>query len=160
MLSTVEKVLALKRISLFEHIPGEDLARIARIAEEIDFEPDETFIVEGDMGDSLYIILEGEILIHNSEGTLNKKIKADENWTSKFQNGNDSSQGADNIVGEMAILDSQPRSASVTAITHVKALKIEREDFYDILSERNEIAIGIIRILTRRLRQMNEKRSK
>jgi len=137
MLSTVEKVLALKRIALFEHIPGEELARIARIAEEVNFMPGDTFIYEGDLGDSLYIIIEGEVEIHRKGVRITN--------LSQYQ-----------TVGEMAILDSEPRSASVTVISEIKALKIEREDFYDILAERNEIAQGIIRILTQRLRnEMN-----
>ncbi len=134
MLSTVEKVLALKRIPLFDHIPGEELARIARIAQEIYFDAGETFIIEGDIGDSLYLVIEGKVSVHRA-----KKQVAE--------------LGANQAVGEMAILDSEPRSASVTAVTPVTALKIEREDFYDIMAERAEIAQGVIRILTQRLRK-------
>jgi len=134
MLSTVEKVLALKRIPLFDHIPGEELARIARIAQEIYFDAGETFIIEGDIGDSLYLVIEGKVSVHRA-----KKQVAE--------------LGANQAVGDMAILDSEPRSASVTAVTPVTALKIEREDFYDIMAERAEIAQGVIRILTQRLRK-------
>ncbi len=49
------------------------------------------------------------------------------------------------------------RSATVISTENVRALKIEREDFYDILEERNEIAQGIIKVLTWRLRQQNER---
>ena len=62
------------------------------------------------------------------------------------------SLGQGQFVGEMAILDSEPRSASVIATEDVRALKIEREDFTDLLAERAEIAIGIIRIISWRLR--------
>jgi len=133
MLSTVEKVLALKKVPLFDHIPGEELARIARIATEVNFSPLESFIHEGDLGDSLYLVISGEVQVHKQGKNIAR--------LAKFQ-----------CVGEMAILDSEPRSASVTAISDVQALKIEREDFYDIMSESNEIAQGIIRILTKRLR--------
>lgn len=134
MLSTVEKVLALKRIPLFDHIPGEELARIARIAQEIYFDAGETFIIEGDIGDSLYLLIEGKVSVHRAKKQVTEL-------------------GANQAVGEMAILDSEPRSASVTAVTPVTALKIEREDFYDIMAERAEIAQGVIRILTQRLRK-------
>jgi CRP-like cAMP-binding protein len=60
--------------------------------------------------------------------------------------------GERECVGEMAILDSEPRSATVRTLTSVRALKIEREDFYDLINEKMEIAQGIIKVLTRRLR--------
>jgi len=52
----------------------------------------------------------------------------------------------------MSILDSEPRSASVFAVTDVVLLKIKQEDFYEMISERPEIAQGVITVLTRRLR--------
>src|SRR3954469_4413556 len=53
----------------------------------------------------------------------------------------------------MAVLDSEPRSASVTAVEDAVVLKIGRDDFRDILGERPEIAMGVIKALTRRLRE-------
>jgi CRP-like cAMP-binding protein len=61
--------------------------------------------------------------------------------------------------GEMALLDRDPRSASVSATSDVTCLKIERDDFYDLMSERMEIAHGIIRTLSQRLREANERLS-
>jgi len=133
MLSTVEKVLFLKQIDLFSEIPGEELARIARITKEIAFSSGEPIIEEGDIGDAAYMILEGSVSIQAGGvevATLNKN----------------------QFVGEMSILDSEPRSATVISTATVRVLKIEREDFYEILNERNEIAQGIIKVLTYRLR--------
>ena len=134
MLTTVEKVLFLKRIELFNHIPGDELARIARITREVTFASGEALIHEGDIGDAAYMIIEGEVRVQVGGKDV-------------------ASLGKDQFVGEMAILDSEPRSATVVATTPIIALKIEREDFYDILNERNEIAQGIIKVLTWRLRQ-------
>ncbi len=138
MLSTVEKVLFLKQIELFRQIPGEELARIARITREVSFAAGEPLMMEGDIGDAAYLIIEGTVRVQVS----GKDIAT----LSKNQS-----------VGEMAILDSEPRSATVISTENVRALKIEREDFYDILEERNEIAQGIIKVLTWRLRQQNER---
>jgi len=143
MLSTVEKVLFLKQIELFRQIPGEELARIARISREVTFNSGEALIFEGDIGDAAYLIVDGEVRIQ----------VGGENVATLSRN---------QCVGEMAILDSEPRSATVIAMEPVRALKIEREDFYDILNERNEIAQGIIKVLTWRLRielkKINEKK--
>jgi CRP/FNR family transcriptional regulator, cyclic AMP receptor protein len=134
MISTVEKVLFLKSIDLFSQIPGEDLVRVAQIAEEVDFEPKEAVMTEGEIGDSMYLIVAGRVQVFKGARLIVEL-------------------GERECVGEMAILDSEPRSATVRASTQVAALKIEREDFYDLMTEKQEIAQGIIKVLTRRLRQ-------
>lgn len=137
MISTVERVLFLKTIDLFQQIPGEDLVRVAQIAEEMRFEPGETLLTEGELGDSLYLIVAGRVRVEKKARVITEL-------------------GERECVGEMAILDSEPRSATVRAIDGVLALKIEREDFYDLLNEKSEIAQGIIKVLTRRLRRTTE----
>lgn len=133
MISTIERVLFLKSINLFSQIPGEYLALVAQIAQEESIEKGEVVFKEGDAGDSLYLIIEGTVKVHKGEreiATLN----------------------AGECFGEMAILDSEHRSASVTALNDCLFLKISREDFCDIMKERPEIAEGIIKVLLKRLR--------
>jgi CRP-like cAMP-binding protein len=139
LISTVEKVLFLKSIDLFSQIPGEDLVRVAQIAEEIDFQPKETVMAEGELGDSLYLIVDGKVQVFKGDRLIVEL-------------------GERECVGEMAILDSEPRSATVKALGPVSALKIEREDFYDVMNEKTEIAQGVIKVLTRRLRQTTSSR--
>jgi CRP-like cAMP-binding protein len=88
---------------------------------------------EGELGDSMYLIVAGRVAVKKGEQVVVEL-------------------GERECVGEMAILDSEPRSASVEAAGSVLALKIEREDFYDLMNERPEIAQGVIKVLTRRLR--------
>jgi CRP/FNR family cyclic AMP-dependent transcriptional regulator len=136
MLTTIEKVLFLKSIGIFEQIPGEDLARIAQIAEEVVFEKGTIVFREKDPGDALYLIISGRVNIHIGERNIAKL-------------------GDKECFGEMAILDGEPRSASVTALEETVALRIMKEDFYDILSDRIEIAQGIFKVLSKRLRAAN-----
>jgi len=56
-------------------------------------------------------------------------------------------------MGEMALLDQEPRSASATAREETVLLRINGEDFYDLLASRMEIMQGIVKVLTRRLRK-------
>ncbi|MEW5855501.1 MAG: cyclic nucleotide-binding domain-containing protein [Myxococcota bacterium] len=133
MISTVEKVLFLKGVDLFSAIPGEDLSQIAQIADEVELDLGETIFKEGDLGDSLYLIVSGKVRIHRGDTEI-------------------AVLGERQVFGEMALLDSEPRSASVTALTDVTLLRIHQEDFADILAEKSEIAQGIIKVLTRRLR--------
>ena len=133
MLSTIEKVLFLKGVDLFSQIPAEDLAQIEQIAVETHFDRGQCIIKQGEIGDCLYLIIEGEV-----------KVVMDEVEIARL--------GEKECVGEMSILDSEPRSASVFAVTDVVLLKIKQEDFYEMISERPEIAQGVITVLTRRLR--------
>lgn len=133
MLSTVEKVLFLKSIDLFSQIPGEDLAQVALISTEEPREEGEEIFVEGESGDALYLVVDGKVRVHR-EGKVIAEL------------------GERECFGEMAILDAAPRSATVTALKDANLLKITREDFQEIMAEKPEIAQGIIRVLSARLR--------
>jgi len=139
VITTVEKVLFLKSIDLFRGLPGEELAQVAEIAEEVPVGSGDLVFSEGEAGDALYIVVEGRVLVHKGEKHL-------------------AELGERECFGEMSVLDSEPRSASVSAINESLLLKIGREDFKDILSERPEIALGIMKVLSRRLRESNVKR--
>jgi CRP/FNR family transcriptional regulator, cyclic AMP receptor protein len=134
MLTTVEKVLFLKSIDLFSQIPGEDLAQVALIASEESRESSEDIFVEGDVGDALFLVIEGKVRVHRQEKTI-------------------AELGERECFGEMALLDASPRSATVTALADLTLLKIAREDFEDLLTEKHAISMGIIKVLTRRLRE-------
>ncbi len=138
MLSTIEKLLFLKEIELFQSLSHEDLAQVAQIAIEVEAERNETIIVEGDLGDSLYLILQGRVQIHKDNQPL-------------------AVLGEKEPIGEMGILDSAPRSASVTAMDDLRMLKIDREDFHELMADRLEIAQGVIKVLLTRLRRLSAK---
>lgn len=133
MLTTVEKVLFLKSIDLFSQIPGEDLAAVALISTEEQREPGDEIFAEGEAGDALYLVIDGKVRVHKADRVI-------------------AELGERECFGEMAILDAAPRSATVTAVSDTTLLKITREDFQEIMSEKPEIARGIIQVLTRRLR--------
>ena len=133
MITTVEKVLFLKSVELFRDLPGEELATIAEIAEEQPFAAGEPVFAEGEPGDALYLVVEGVVRVHRGARHL-------------------AQLGVRDVFGEMAVLDSQPRSASVTVLKDAVLLKIGREDFRDVLQERPGIGLGVIQVLSRRLR--------
>ena len=138
MLTTVEKVLFLKSIDLFRAMPSEELAQIAEIADEQAFVAGDPVFAEGEMGDALYLVVEGAVRVHKGDKQL-------------------AQLGVRDVVGEMAVLDGEPRSASVTVVKDASLLKIGRDDFRDILDERPEIAMGVIKVLSRRLRETSRK---
>lgn len=133
MLSTVEKVLILKAVDLFSEIPGRDLARIAQVTEELVVGRAESLMKEGELGDSLFILVEGEVEVRKGRQAI-------------------AQLGPGECVGEMALLDSEPRSATVRAAEDVRVLRLDRDAFDELMDGHVDIARGVIRVLTRRLR--------
>ena len=138
MLTRVERVLALKNIELFHDIPGEVLADIAALLEEETFEKGQYIVNEGDLGKEMYMIVKGEV-----------EVVAGGNVVAVMKDGAG--------FGEMALIDSQPRSADIVAKNDVLVLKMESDDFLEILKQRDEVALGVIRVLTGRIRELNAK---
>ena len=133
MYSTLEKTILLKSVQLFHSIPGEDLSRVAQIAEEVHLTAGTPIFREGDHGDSMFIILDGTVRIHRGERNIALLRKGD-------------------CLGEMALLDQEPRSADATVEEDVTLLKITQEGFYELMSSNMEIMHGIVKLLTNRLR--------
>ena len=133
MLLTIEKVAVLKSVNIFAETPDYVLAAVSAITDEVDLEPDETFIHEGELGDCMYIIVNGEVRVHSGDRTI-------------------LTLGSGKSVGELAVLDPEPRSASVTALTEAQLFRIHKDAFKEVMSDRPEIAIGVIRSLCQRVR--------
>jgi CRP-like cAMP-binding protein len=99
----------------------------------VDASENEIIFNQGDLGDSLYVIVDGKVRVHDRERLLNYLGERD-------------------VFGEMALLDPEPRSATVTAEEPTRLFRLDQAPFYELMDERPEIAVGIIRILTGRLR--------
>jgi CRP-like cAMP-binding protein len=138
MYSILEKTLILKSVELFQEIPGEMLSNIAQISDELSLEAEESIFMDGDYGDSLYIIIDGEVSIIKEK----KEIAL---------------LGNGKCIGEMALLDQEPRSADAICITSCILLKIDQLGFYELMANNQIIMKEIIKLLTKRLRDTNKK---
>ena len=134
----IEKVLVLKSLNLFKETPENILADLAPLMKEMEYEQGTEIFKEGETGDCMYIIQQGNIKIHKGNTTL-AILKEKE------------------VFGELSLLDADTRSASATADTECILYKIDQEPFYELMDERPEVAKGFIKILCQRLRTMNEK---
>jgi hypothetical protein len=134
MLSTVEKVIILKGASIFAETPDAILAEVAQALEEMEVESGETIFEKGDPGDSMYILASGKVRVHDGAHTLNTLASGE-------------------VFGEMALLDPEARVASVTAQEYSRLLRLDQDSFYDLMTDRIEVARGIIQVLSRRLRE-------
>ena len=132
-LSTIERVLFLRGVELFNQIASEELVYVARVCQEVYFRPGEQFITQGDIGDCLYILIEGEAsVVIDDVGDIFYRASKD-------------------ILGEMAIISRNPRSANCIAITDITALRINYDDFWDLMAEKPALALGVIKVLASRL---------
>lgn len=136
MLLTIEKVAILQGIELFAGAPGALLAAVAQIVEEVELEAGAPLITEGEVEDCLYIIVEGQVRIHSNGRTLN-------------------TLGPGRSVGELAVLDPEPRSASATAIEPTLLFRIDKAPFDEVMALRPEIAQAVMRALVRRVRELS-----
>ena len=133
MLLTIEKVIILKSVSIFSDISERGLIEAASVLEEIRAEPDQAIFEKGDTGNSLYIVVEGRVRIHDGG-----KIIA--------------TLGPGEVFGELAALDPEPRMASVTVTEPALLLRMGHAELHELMAEHPEVALGIIRVLCRRLR--------
>ena len=138
MYSVLEKTLLLKSVNLFKTIPGDILSKIAQLAMEVQTGIDDMIFNEGDHGDSLYIIISGKVSVTRGGKSI-----------AMLEQGN--------CIGEMSLLDQEPRSAGALAIEDSILLKIDQEGFYELMSSNPDIMKQIVMMLTRRVREMNKK---
>ena len=135
---TVEKVIMLKSVSIFSDVGERALVEVASMLEEVHADPNETIFQKGNTGHSLYIVVEGSVRVHDGNTTI-------------------ATLGRGEVFGELAALDPEPRNASVTAIEPALLLRMRHAELAELMSEHPEVAIGIIRILCRRLRNIDAK---
>jgi ATP/ADP translocase len=137
-ISEMERVIVLKNTQLFSQTPENVLSSIAPIMREVTYSDGQEIFAKGDLGDSMYIIYTGQIGIYDGKKQL-----------ALFDKGE--------IFGELSLLDTEPRSATTVAETDVLVFRIDQEDFFELMEERDEILRNVLRILCQRIRVQNEK---
>ena len=138
MFTILEKTILLKTVNIFQEIPGELLSQISQISRAKNYEHGEIIFNEGDAGDSMFIVLSGEV-----------SIKKGDKLIAKLERGA--------ALGEMALLDHETRSADALAEKDSVLLKINQDVFYELMEGNADIMKQIIRLLTSRIREANSK---
>jgi hypothetical protein len=132
-LSILEKVMVLKNVNLFAKTPDEILVDLAGLMQEDKRAIGDTIINKDDHGDCMFAIVKGKVKIHDGDIILNH-LEAGE------------------VIGEMALLDSSPRLASVTAVENTQLLRLDQASFYALIEERIEFLRSIIHVLSDHLK--------
>ena len=132
-MTTIEKIIILKTVNIFSNTPDDVLVEVASLLEEEQLKNGETLFEKGDLGTCMYIVVSGKVRIHDGDHTLNYR---------------ESRQ----VFGEMALLDPEPRIASVTAVEETLLFRLDQEPFYELMADQIEVVRGIMRVITSNLR--------
>jgi HEAT repeat protein len=133
MTSTLEKVIILKTVSIFANTPDDVLVEVASLLEEERISSGTKLFSKGDLGTCMYIVVTGKVRIHDAETTLDYR-------------------GARQVFGELALLDPEPRIASVTAVEDSLLFRLDQEPFYELMADQIEVVRGIMQVVTQSLR--------
>jgi hypothetical protein len=136
----MKELIALKQVPLFSDLTLEQLASIDRLMVTRHYLKGELVFREGDVGSELYVVLEGEIRIHLDGAGRDVTI-------ARF--------GPNTVVGEMAVFDEQPRSASAEATIDTTVRVLRKDRLQVIVHEHPEVLLEFVKNLSQRLRQMD-----
>jgi HEAT repeat protein len=136
-LGDLETMLRLRHVPLFSRLSPEDLHRITHVASERWFEPGQPLVREGELGDELFVILQGRVVVTRRE------VDGSERRIRTYESGDH--------IGELAVLREAPRAATVTAESRVLTLVIAGEGLMAILLERPDAAMAMLATLAERI---------
>jgi CRP-like cAMP-binding protein len=128
----IERIFILKRTKIFGELPHDVLGSLAAHMEEVRLEPDEVLYKRGDLGRSLFIVVDGRVRVHVEDETV-------------------AELGPDQILGEVTALTSEVRRETVTAEEETRLLRLDQDVLYELMAGRPAMSRGIIKVLVERL---------
>jgi CRP/FNR family transcriptional regulator len=134
-LSPIDKVLCLQGVDVFKYATTEMLAYAASIAHEITASQGQVLFAEGDISDAMYIVVSGRVRLDKAGQEI---LIA----------------GVGQSFGTWALFDTQPRVMTATTLEDVHLLKIRSDEFYDLLSDHDEITPAIFRAVIERVNRL------
>ncbi len=136
MLTSIDRLLLVRGVPIFKELRDDFLVRLASIMNEVSYPTGRMIFAQGQEGRSLYVVVEGRVRVHLGDKDLAVLDKG-------------------SCFGEMSLFDAEPRSASVTAISNCDCLVLTQQQLYEAIDETPDIAVNIIRLLSRRIRSQN-----
>lgn len=134
----MERLLALRQVPLFATLSLDQLEAVHQITREATYLKGEVIVREGDPGGELYLLLEGTVEAWKAFGTPQARRLNTIPAVSSF--------------GEMAILDDEPRSATVVALERARLLSLDGRSLKELIHQMPDISFEIFRELTSRVR--------
>jgi len=137
-ISLVERVLFLRKVSLFADLAPSDLKHIADLVRESQHVDGAVLGREGEVGDRLYLIVAGTVrVVRGADRVIARRSTGE-------------------VIGEMSIVADIPRSATIVCEGDVRVLAIARRDFEAIMRDRPQVTRAIVRVLSARLAEQTK----
>ena len=134
---------ALASVELFSRLSRKDLSRLGKAVVERKYKRGETIVKEGEQAVAFFVVMKGRVEVLSGVGSK-KQTKLNE-------------IGAGQCFGEMALLDGMPRVATVRALEDTECLVLSRWDFVAEMRTNPDIAVGMLPVLSRRLREADDR---
>jgi CRP-like cAMP-binding protein len=134
-LTVVEKVILLQNVDVFANVPTEQLGHMAAIAEVVSALEGDVIYREGDESNALYVVVEGNVRLHQGDDTITTAERSD-------------------AFGTWAVLDAEPRVTTATVFADTRLLRIDRDDFLELLADHSEITQGVFKTIAGRMRRL------
>lgn len=144
MLSTIEKVILLKKVPFFQGMKIDYLKVLASICEEELFVEDQEIFHQGDPGGALYVVVRGRVGIEREGKRKGSTVRV-------------ATIGTNDSFGEITLFDGSPRNASVIALQDTLTLKIRREPIIELARQHPELSLQLINVLSQQLREANDR---
>lgn len=128
----IERVFILKRTDVFRDLPTKVSESLAPHLEEVGLEQGETLFEKGDLGRSMYLVVNGRIRVHDGDRTL-----------ATLEGGA--------VLGELSVLSAEERMASATAETEARLLRLDQEVLYEVMALSPEVSRAFIEVILDRL---------
>jgi CRP-like cAMP-binding protein len=128
---------ALERTPLFAGLDRQHLQDVLSVGQRVSYQPGQAIVERGDPGDAMYIVVGGAAEV-DVGGRYHRLERGD-------------------FFGEMAVLAGKPREATVKAVEPMEALRIPADDFQAFLATNPQIAVGMLKSLVERLREVQDR---
>ena len=119
------KLETLQTATLFRYLNYQELVKVANITDVRHFVGDEFVFTEGDPGDELFVVLSGKVRVQKGSTTI-------------------VTLGQGEHFGEMALVDKEPRSATVSAVEDTRVLVMKRADFLYFIKHERDLAVKLL----------------
>lgn len=134
-LTTLERAIRLQKVELFSDLETSMLALLASIASQVEVKRGEVLVEQNHPLSTLYVVLNGSIEMTRGGRTMFRV-------------------GADETIGNWALFDEQPSVVTATALEDTSLLRIDREDFFDLLADHSEATREMFQALFKRVRTL------
>jgi CRP-like cAMP-binding protein len=131
----LRRILVLQKIDLFSHLAQDDFIRLAHMVDEVESEPGEAICSVDDFGDSMFGIIEGSVRVHRGSETF-------------------ATLGEGEFFGEMAIIDSGPRSADCSVMDQAVLLQLHRDQVFSFCFQNIDVFRSMMQVLADRIKVM------